>query len=69
MGRKLKKRGIVVPAGLNYKAIAERTGVSRPHVSRIYRGLAAPSVDVLKKLAMDRGITTDALLDELANLK
>ena len=48
-----------------YTSTAARLGISLSHVSRIFNGKRCPSVRVLCRLAQDKGISIDALLEEL----
>ena len=46
----------------NYTQIAQNTGLSISHVSRVMRGKSKPSVDVLIKLAWELEMTAEEFM-------
>jgi transcriptional regulator with XRE-family HTH domain len=48
--------------GLSQKALAEMVGISPPAINRFEKGIKAPSIDTLAKLAKALGVSADFLL-------
>ena len=55
-------RGKREERGLSQKALAEAVGISPPAINRFEKGIKAPSIDTLAKLAKVLGVSTDFLL-------
>lgn len=49
--------------GISQEELADRAGVDRSYGSRIERGSANPSVEILAKLAEVLGVTVASLLE------
>ena len=59
-GRRVKEYR--VKAGLSQSELAKRVGVEKTHISRIERGVAACSIDLLLEISDILQISTDYLL-------
>lgn len=44
---------------------AQRVGVSQPTISDLIRGKHSPSVDLLKRISRETGLSADALLSSV----
>ncbi|HEX5164453.1 MAG TPA: helix-turn-helix transcriptional regulator [Thermomicrobiales bacterium] len=62
MGTRIRE--LRIERGLSLSAFAERTGISPGHLSRIERGITAPSFIAGAALANALGVTADALAVE-----
>jgi transcriptional regulator with XRE-family HTH domain len=51
-------------AEISQEELADRAGIDRSYGSRIERGSANPSVEILAKLAVVLGVSTAALLQD-----
>jgi transcriptional regulator with XRE-family HTH domain len=49
----------------NYGVLSRRTGYDRAHISRIMRGLAKPSLDAAKVIAIALGMTLTEFIEHL----
>ncbi|MBE6969973.1 MAG: helix-turn-helix transcriptional regulator [Ruminococcaceae bacterium] len=59
-----KIREIRKSEGLTAAALAEKTGVSESYISQLERGLADPSVSLLRRLAFALQVSVSAFFDE-----
>ena len=48
---------------MNKTRIADRTGYSRSHITRVLNGTVAPSVECLRAIAEDLNISMDGVMD------
>jgi transcriptional regulator with XRE-family HTH domain len=55
--------------GLSQVALAERTGIARPYLSRLERDDVDPSLSLIRRLAAALDLKTGALLDSLPHQK
>ena len=51
-------------AEISQEELADRAGIDRSYGSRIERGAANPSIEILAKLAAVLGVKTSSLLDD-----
>lgn len=56
-----------VAAGLSQVDLAERAGVSQPHISAMERGASSPSVEVLHALAEALGCDVEEIMYKTAD--
>ena len=62
MAKMIQLRPIRLRRGLTQTELAFRTGLARPYLSQLERGLKSGSIDTLKLLAEILGVTTDDLI-------
>jgi len=58
-------RAARLAAGLSVTALAERCGISQPHLSQLEAGKSLPSISTLYKLAAALGVSPQGLLPDL----